>query len=103
MAKKEEKHLTERHFRKFEKAFENNMANIAKSFARVDASLQKHEEVLYKHTQILQSMIGRLQGLDEDNKYFRGTLSSFVSDVSSHDRRIDHLMIRLERLEGKIK
>ena len=78
-----------------EKTFENSMANIAKSFARVEESLKNQNLVS-------EMMLKELKALHEDNKSIRGTLSGFVGDVSSHDRRIENLTIRVEKLESKI-
>jgi len=93
---KAEKYVTETRFKKFERTFEGSMVSIAKSFERVDVSLQRHEKVLEK-------ILGELVKMNEENKYFRASISNLNIEGSSYDRRIEHLTTRVERLESKIK
>jgi hypothetical protein len=82
MQKKAGKYVTE-------STFEKHMANIAKSFDRVDTTLE--------------SIIKELRDIKEEQKETRKDLASFASDVLRHDRRIEDLTIRVERLESKSK
>ena len=79
-----------------ESTFEKHMRNIAGSFARVDASLERHEEVL-------KNILEELKNLHEDHKYIKQTLSSFTGDVSRHDYKIESLNVRVEKIESKSK
>ena len=80
--KKVEKYVTE-------KTFEKSMLSIAKSFSRVEGALE--------------IVIKEVRNLHEDNKYMRQTLTSVDSTVSIHDRKIDNLTMRVEKLELKVK
>ncbi len=88
--KKEVKKTTEKYVT--EKTFEKSMKAIAKSFGRVDASLERHEKVL-------QEILKEIKTIHEDNKYFRQSISNLNIDGSSYDREIEDLKIRVERLE----
>lgn len=82
MKTKPEKYVTE-------KTFERHMQAIAKSFDR--------------HEKVLEKILERLELMNEDNKYFRQSVGTLYSDTSSHDRKIDRLTMRVDRLEAKIK
>jgi len=80
--KKAEKYVTER-------TFEKHMGNIAKSFTRVDNTLEL--------------IIKELHVIKQEQRETRKDLTSFASDVLRHDRRIEDLTIRVERLESKAR
>jgi hypothetical protein len=79
-----------------EKTFENSMANIAKSFARVDEALELHGK-------ILQDILKELKNMHEENKYFRQSITDLYKNGSFCDRKISNLDIRVEKLELKSK
>lgn len=87
--KKTEKYVTEN-------TFEKHMANIAKSFNRVDESFNRVDKTL-------EFVIKELRDIKQEQKETRKDLVSFASDVLRHDRRIEDLMIRVEKLESKSK
>lgn len=82
-----------------ETTFEKHMRSIAKSFETQNKVLASHSQILSTHSQVLEVLLKEMKALHEDNKYARSTLSSFVGDVLSHDRKIDNLTIRVEKLE----
>lgn len=84
--KKAVKRTTEKYVT--EKTFEKHMQSIARSFDR--------------HGKVMQDILKELRQMHEDHKSSRSTLSNFVGDVSLHDRRIENLTMRVERLESKI-
>jgi len=90
------KHVTE-------ETFERHMANIARSFARVEEALKNQNKVLTAQQGVLQIMLKEMKNFREDNKYTRNTLSNFVGDVSVHDCRIADLDMRVEKLELKAR
>ena len=94
--KTNQKYVTEKSFKKFESSFEIDMANIAKSFARVDESLELHNKAMHE-------MLKEIKTIHEDNKYFRQSISNLYSDGLSHDRKISALDGRVEKLEAKSK
>ena len=75
-----------------ESTFEKHMRSIAKSFAA-------QAETLVSHGQVLQTILKELVAMREDSKYNRNTLLSFVGNISSHDRKINNLTVRVEKLE----
>jgi len=79
-AKKEAKYVTET-------TFEKHMRSITKSFI--------------SQSQVLEMILKELKALHEDTKYNKDTLSSFVGDVSVHNRKINNLTMRVEKLEMK--
>ncbi len=87
--KTNERYVTEKTFKKFESSFGGNMANIARSFSRVEESLGM--------------VVKELKNIHEDNKYSRQNISSLSSDGLSYDRRIDGLTLRVDKLESKLK
>jgi phage shock protein A len=70
-----------------ESTFEKHMGNIAKSFNRVDDTLEV--------------IIRELRDIKDEQKGTRKDLASFATDVLRHDRRIEDLTIRVEKLEAK--
>jgi hypothetical protein len=80
--KKQLKYITE-------PIFEKHMRSIASSFEAVNKALS--------------GIMHELQLMKEDYKEIRKNLSGFISDVSSHDRRIENLTIRVEKLEEVAK
>jgi chaperonin cofactor prefoldin len=80
--KKKEKYVTET-------TFEKHMNAIAKSFDQ--------------HQRVMEDMLKEIKQIHEDNKYFRESISSLYGDSSHHDRKINNLDIRLEKLEMKSK
>ena len=96
-----------------ESTFEKHMRSIAHSFEAQNKILVEHGEILVKHGKMLAEhgeVLGRYEGilelilkeikaLREDYKKTNDTLSGFVSDVSRHDRKINNLTVRVEKLE----
>ncbi|MFA6006669.1 MAG: hypothetical protein WC764_03015 [Candidatus Paceibacterota bacterium] len=75
--------------------FEKSMASIAKSFVRVDERFEKHD-------QMFESILGEIKNLHEDNKYIRNTLNDLVRQGAKDDRKMDDMLVRIERLEAKV-
>jgi endonuclease III len=75
--------------------FEKAMVSIAKTFG-------VQQKLLDSHTKALETIITEMGNLREDNKYIRSTLSSFVRDVSVHDRKLENLLTRVEKLEEQV-
>ena len=91
-----EKYLTEKKFQTFEKSFESSMRSIAASFTRVDASMNALSKVM-------EMTLQEMKAIREDNKYFKDSILSLNTDGFSYDRRIEHLNVRVEKLELKVK
>ena len=103
MIKKEPKYLTETRFHVFEnkfgvfeKTFEKHMANIAKSFSRV-------EERLVRHDKAFELLFKQMQTFTEEAREHRQTMSSLMRSDISQERTVEDLKIRVERLEMQMK
>jgi len=94
MKKREVKKTTEKYVT--EKTFEKSMEAIAKSFARVEESLEKHERVL-------DMILKELKNLRDDHREIQHTLSNLEISFSKYDRKLEDLTLRVERLEMKVK
>jgi len=79
-----------------EKTFEKSMNSIAKSFEHINATLERHEEVL-------QNILKEIKIIHEDHKDFRSSITNLYSENLLRDRKIENLIARVERLETKIK
>lgn len=91
-----EKYLIGNKFGVFEKTFEKHMANIAKSFSRIDERLVRHDkafELLFK----------QMQTYTEEAREHRQTMSSLIHTDVKQERYLEDLKIRVERLEMQIK
>lgn len=75
-----------------EATFEKHMRSIAHSFDGLGKGLENL-------TKAVTGLAQHMNIIKEDMKDMKGTLSSFVSDVNSHERRIENLTVRVERLE----
>ena len=84
-----------------ETTFEKHMRNVAKSFALVNEELASHGKALGTINKVLETILKEMKALHEDNKQIRNTLSGFVGDVTSHDKKIENLTVRVEHLETK--
>ena len=90
-APKTEKYVTET-------VFERNMASIANSFAHAEELSKKRFD---RHESLLERMLKQIEMLREDNQYIRKSVQSFIHDVSIHDRKIEDINERVEKLEKK--
>ena len=72
-----------------EKSFESNMRSIANSFEQ--------------QGKVMEMMIGELREIREVGLKTDKTVNSFVHDIAIHDRRIENILSRVEKLEIKIK
>ena len=90
------KYLTENRFKKFENSFESNMRSIAQSFSRVDESMKMQQDVLH-------IMLKEITAIHEDTKSFRENISTLYTDHLAYDRKIDNVIVRVEKLELKSK
>ena len=72
-----------------EATFEKHMRSIAESFT--------------SQGQVLEMILKELQALHNDHKDTLKTLLSFTGDVSSHDRKINNLTVRVEKIETQSK
>lgn len=52
---------------------------------------------------VTEKIFERLEMMNEDNKYFRQSIGTLYSDTSPHDRKINYLTMRVDRLEAKAK
>ena len=86
--KRTEKYVTE-------KTFESSMRAIAKSFEGV-------QETLKKHSQALEVILKTVASTQEDNKYFRQSISGLDKESFSQDKKIENLTMRVEKLEAKV-
>ena len=84
-----------------ENTFEKHMRAIAKSLNALQEQATAQAKLLGTHGEAINTVIGELKNLHEDNKKMRDTLSSFISDVLMHDRKIENLTVRVEKLEVK--
>ncbi len=82
--------------------FEKSMASIAKSFLRVDERLEKIDERLEKHDRMFETILLEIRNLHEDNKYIRNTLSALVRQDAKDERKMEDMLVRIERLEAKV-
>ncbi|OGI67244.1 hypothetical protein A3A05_02580 [Candidatus Nomurabacteria bacterium RIFCSPLOWO2_01_FULL_41_12] len=91
--KTSEKYVTEKTFKtkfdNFDAKFERSMQAIAKSFA--------------DNAEVMALILKEIRDIHEGNKHFRESMSSLYGDVFSHDKRIDNLDVRVEKLESKVK
>ena len=86
-----------------ESIFEKHMRNIAKSFERVDASLERLDKTLLMQQNVLQIMLKEISAIHEDTKSFRDNISTLFTDHVGYDRKISNLGARVEKLELKGK
>ena len=88
-----EKYVTEKGFKNtfsnFEARFENSARDTAKSFA--------------DNAEVMALILKEIRTIHEDNKYFRQSISSLNTDGSSHDKKIENLTVRVEKLEVKAR
>ena len=87
-AKKPEKYLTE-------PVFEKHMASIAKSFGAVDERLDRHEKTI-------EIVVKGVRSLQESNAEIKRDIQDFIHHTGIHERRIDNLTERVEKLEKKV-
>ena len=76
-----------------ESSIEKHMRAIAHSF-------DSHGKILERHEDVLNMIVKELRNLHEDHKKMNDTLSGFVSEVYKHDRKINSLTMRVEKLEA---
>lgn len=82
VAKTIEKYVTE-------KTFEKVMEGVAKTLANQD--------------RILIKISNTLATIQEDNKEFRKRVYDSEMILSHHDKKIENLLVRVEKLESKVK
>ncbi len=79
-----------------EKTFEKAMVSIAKSFQKIDDRFEKIDKNFDATIKVLSS-------IQEDNReYKKRALENDITMVS-HDKKINDLIIRVEKLEAKVK
>jgi septal ring factor EnvC (AmiA/AmiB activator) len=79
-----------------EKTFEKAMMSIAKSFAAVNDALERQAKVLT-------SILKEIQVIHTDHEDFRKRMFQNEMTASKHDEKIEHMLIRVEKLESKVK
>lgn len=89
-------------YKQFEK-IENKFEKIDERFEKIDERFEKIDERFERNEVVMLKMLESIDMIREDNKYIRKTVESFVHDISIHDRKIDGLTERVERLEQKTK
>jgi uncharacterized protein YoxC len=72
-----------------EKSFEAHMRSVANSFER--------------QSKVMELMLSELQVIRETGVKTEKTVNSFTHDVGIHDRRIENILSRVEKLETKFK
>ena len=89
MKKKTEKYVTDKTFKKtfnaFEERFESSARATAKSFT--------------DQAEILSIILKEVKINNEENKYFRQSISILDMNDFSYDRKLENLTIRVEKLE----
>jgi len=88
-AKPAEKYLTE-------KSFEKAMFSIAKSFQKIDDRFGTIEKTMGE-------MVEVMQAIQEDNREFKHRLIENDITLFGHDKKIQNLIVRVEKLEAKVK
>ena len=90
--------------------FEKHQDFMAKSFAKVFEKLEKHdkyfEEVFDKfkqHDKIFETMLKEIQNNSQEAREHRMMMSSLNHSDITQERKIEGLIIRIEKLEEKIK
>ncbi len=72
-----------------EKSFENHMRSVANSFER--------------QGKVMEMMLSELQTVRHTTTKTDKAVNSFVHDIAIHDRRIENILSRVEKLETKFK
>ncbi len=72
-----------------EKTFEKAMVSIAKSFDRVDRSFEL--------------VLNEIQKISQDNREYKKRALENDITMISHDKKINDLIVRVEKLEAKVK
>lgn len=72
-----------------EKTFEKAMASIAKSFDRVEKNFEL--------------VLNEIQKINQDNREYRKRALENDITMMSHDKKINDLINRVEKLEAKVK
>lgn len=86
---KVEKHVSEETFKSFQHNYEKSMLSIAKSFEN--------------QGKVMEMMLKEIHAIRVDYKEINKTLNNFVIDISFHERKIDNLTMRVEKLETRMK
>jgi hypothetical protein len=72
-----------------EKSFENHMRGVARSFEQ--------------QGKVMEMMLSELKSIRETGNQTGKTVNSFMHDIAIHDRRIENILSRVEKLEIKLK
>lgn len=79
-----------------EKTFEKAMASIAKSFAHTDNRFDRIEKNFDR-------VFDEFKHIREENQDFKNRMMLTEITTLKHDRKIDNLLARVEKLEAKMK
>jgi len=71
------------------------------SEAKFDKTMQSVARSFSEQAEVMRMILKEIRNIHEDNKYFRQSISGLNSDGISHERRIEDLTIRVEKLELK--
>lgn len=76
---------------------------VAKGFENTATKedLNKQQETLKIHGDVLQIMLKEIKAVHEDSKSFRDNISTLYTDHVAYDRKIENLNVRVEKLELK--
>ena len=93
---KKEKYVTE-------PLFEKHMGSIARTLSKIESRLGKIDEKLENHDKAFTLLLNQMKTIQEEGKEHRLSMLSLTHSDIRHERTIDDILIRVERLEKKIK
>ena len=79
-----------------EPVFEKHMGSIARTLEKIEGKLENHDK-------IFNTMLNQMKTMQEEGKEHRLSMSSLMHTDIRHERTIDDIIIRVERLEKKVK
>ena len=66
-------------------------------------TLNKMNKTLTTHGQVIQVMLKEITTIHKNTKSFRENISTLYTDHLAYDRKIDNVIVRVEKLELKSK
>lgn len=84
-------------------AFEKAMGSIAKSFQKVDERFDSFEKSIKRITTTLETIAFEIGDIKHDNKEYRRRAAENEVTLISHDKKIDNILARVEKLEVKVR
>ncbi len=86
-----------------ETVFERSMMAIAKSFIHVDERFNKIDERFDRMDKAFEILIKGFQTFQQEAHDHRLAMSALTHSDVKHERKIDELFERVEKLEAKVK